>query len=227
MRSTRKSFRRSKRTSRRYPYMRVPAYNRAQKAELKCFDFHVPSSTALVTVGNVVGAYSLATGMSVVNVPSTGALPYNQVGNKIDCQSLAVEAELLQPQTDVSSSTVRLIVVYDRQPNGAYPLITDLLYDNATAVTFNSAISISGRDRFKMLRDCQIVLDPASCLAKHYETYIKLGSLASSYAFSPNVDNITTITSGAIYLIMFYVQHVGTTAPKFDSVHTRLRYYDS
>jgi len=205
----------------------VAASQRGPAKELKSFDYYDAADRSMVTVANVVGTTSLATGMGVVNIPATGNAFYEVIGNKCQGRSLAVEAEFAQPQTDVSSSTIRVMVVLDRQVNGAFPAITDILYDNNTGTTFNSAINIANRDRFQVFRDSQFTLDPASCLTRHYETYIRLPSLEFIYKAAASRGAIVSISSGAIYLMAFYVQHAGTTAPTIGSVHCRTRYFDS
>jgi len=205
----------------------APAYQRGPPKELKSFDYYDATSRALVTVANVVGAANMATGMSAINIPANGTQFYECTGNKLLARSLAVELELAQPQTDVSSSTVRVMVVLDRQVSGAYPAIGALLYDNNTGTTFNSGVFIANRDRFAILRDFQISLDPAQRLTHHYETFIKLPQLECVYAPAASRGAIGSVNTGGLYLLAFYVQHVGTTAPTVDNVHCRFRYYDS
>jgi len=205
----------------------APAAQRGPAKELKSFDYYDATDRSLVTVANVVGATSMTTGMGVVNIPATGNGFYEVIGNKCQGKSLAIEAEFAQPQTDVSSSTIRLMVVLDRQVNGAFPAIGDILYDNNTGTTFNSAINIANRDRFQVFRDMQFTLDPAQGLTRHYEAYIRLPDLEFVYKAAASRGAIASINSGALYLIAFYVQHAGTTAPSIGNVHCRTRYYDS
>lgn len=207
---------------RKRPY--VPAVQRGPRRELKSVDFVDAGPRNMVTVANVVGASSLTTGMTLINGTTQGDGAYEHIGKNISVQSVAVEAELTQPQTDASSSTVRLMVVYDRQPNGAYPAIGDLLADNASAPTFNSAINIGYRERFAVLRDFQVTLSPAEKTTYHYETYLKR-QLDTNYSGISNA--IASVGSGSLLLLAFFVQLAGTTVPTVSAVHTRVRYYDS
>lgn len=212
----------------RQPYQRrqpfVPAALAGPRRELKAVDVGDGTSRTLVTVANVVGAANLATGLTLINGSNQGDASYEHIGKNASGQSIALEAEFYQPQTDVSSSAVRLMIIYDRQPNGAYPAIGDILADNASAPTFDSAINIGYRERFLVLRDCQFTLDPAQSLSHHYETYCKR---QLDINFSGTSNAIASVASGAIYLLCFYVQLTGTTAPLMLTHHSRFRYYDS
>lgn len=210
------------RPMRRRPY--VPAIQAGPRRELKSVDYGESTTRTLVTVANVLGAANIATGMTQINASNQGDASYEHIGKNASITSIALEADFYQPQTDVSSSAIRLMVVYDRQPNGAYPAISNLLADNASAPTFESAINIGYRERFGVLRDYQFTLDPAMGLSHHYETYIKR---ALAINFSGTANNIASIASGAIYLVWFYIQLTGTTAPVCIAYHSRCRYYDS
>lgn len=214
-------------------YRRPRPQDRAQPAaiyrgvqkELKGVDFKDTTPRDLVTITNVVGATSLTTGMCLLNGIANGTNFFERVGNKVQMKSLAVELELWQPQTDVSSSSVRLLIVYDRQCNGAYPLYSDVLMNgNIAGSDFNSGMNLANRDRFAILRDAQFVLDPAQDLQKHYETFIQR-PLDATYGTTTAI--MSGVSSGAIYIMLFYVQGLGTTAPKCNNLHARYRYWDS
>lgn len=203
------------------------AIMRATRApELKSWDFTDASSRAMVLVASVAGATTMTTGMTVLNVLGSGTGYSERLGNKVSNQSLAVEADFALAQTDASAAVIRVLVIYDRQPNGAFPAIADLLSNNSSAtVTFNSAISIPYRDRYAVLRDTQLPLDPGSGLSRHFECYIKR-PLQSSFKSTAYTD-VRDIGAGALYLVAFYVQLYGTTVPTISNVHSRLRYTDN
>lgn len=202
----------------------VPALQAGPRRELKSKDYGEDTSRTLVTVANVVGAANMATGMTEINASGQGDASYEHIGKNVTLQSIALECDFYQPQTDASASVIRLMVVYDRQPNGAYPAIGDLLANDASAPTFESAINIAYRERFAVLRDCQFTLDTAQGISRHYETYIKRNLDVN---FASTGANIAGIASGAVLLIWFYIQLTGTTAPVCTTHHSRVRYYDS
>lgn len=216
-----------KATRRRRPYSGPLAIARASlRPEMKSYDYYDASSRALKLVAAVAGATTMTTGMTAVNIMQGGTTFFSRVGSKYALMSLACECDFSLAQTDASAASIRIMLVYDRQVNGAYPLIDDVLYDNENAVTFNSAIRIANRDRFAVLRDTQTTLDIGSGTARHYETYIKRRLNVSFKASSAN-NAIADINVGAIYLMAFYVQLYGTTVPTISSVHCRTRYIDA
>jgi len=210
----------------RVPYRRnyVPAQIAGPIRELKSVDFADANVRNCVAVAAVAGAANLATGMTQVSGSAQGDASYEHTGKQISMQSFQLELELAQPQTDASGSTVRVILLYDRQPNGAYPAIGDVLADNAGAPTFNSGINIGYRQRYAVLRDAQITLNYSGPLTAHYETFIRR-PLAMNFIGITNA--IASLGSGAVYLIVFFNQLVGTTAPTITSVHCRTRFYDA
>lgn len=206
----------STRYATRRPSIRAPVYRRSRRyrrrpmpaaimrgysrPELKSFDYSDASANAMVTVANVVGAATMTTGFTCLNVVTNGTEYYQRSGSKLSMTSLAVEADYSLAQTDFSVVVLRIMVIYDRQVNGAYPAIADILSNNNSAtVTFNSAINIANRDRFLVLRDCQLTLDPASGLSRHWECYIKR-PLSTSFRTNAYTD-IRALNAGSIYLL--------------------------
>lgn len=219
-------------TRRRRPYARRGSYGptallRASfRPEMKSYDYSDSGSRAMVLVANVVGAATMATGLTCFNIMTVGTSFYSRVGSKYTLMTIAAEADFALAQTDASAVVIRSMILYDRQANGAYPAIGDILANNTSAPAFNSAISIYGRDRFAVLRDTQLTLDPGSGLSRHWECYIKR-PLAVSFKGATANNDITDANVGACYLLCFYVQQYGTTVPTISSVHTRCRYIDS
>lgn len=131
----------------------------------------------------------------------------------------------------------RLIVYYDSQPNIGAPLITDLLANSNAggATSALSEINLVNRERFKILRDKQILLpavtntsgvltnlaypDTTGSLA--INEFIKLKGLETIYN-GTNGGTIADITSGSIGFTVF-----SDTEGQWNFVWTsRLRYYD-
>lgn len=87
----------------------------------------------------------------------------NRIGRKILVKSLYVRGYC---QLDASSALVtgqnvpaqmfRMIILCDLQPNGAVPLVSDLI----TSPTPYSQLNLNNRDRFKVYVDKQFVVDP-------------------------------------------------------------------
>lgn len=76
-----------------------------------------------------------------------------RVGNKINMKSVSVRLTIGYKNTAAVTykdrATVRVMLVYDKQPNSAYPAYSDILQDTSTNATntnsFNSNINITQR----------------------------------------------------------------------------------
>lgn len=123
--------------------------------ELKVSD--TPLTLQVTTVGSV----------NILTVPVPGSDYTNRIGRKVNWQSLYVkgriylEAASSLSDTNVPSNQARLIFLYDKQPNGALPSITDIL----TSADPTSHLNLNNRDRFTVLKDKMFVFDPYSRVA--------------------------------------------------------------
>jgi len=130
-------------------YPRVPTNAMA----LKCVDVR---ST---------GAYASGTSPDVLLVPLLGSAFFNRLSNRTRGVSLQLTGFIQPTYTNLANyvaDTTRIIVYYDRQPNGANPTQADLLTDTvaagtAVAVTPQSGLNINNRDRFMILRDRKVL----------------------------------------------------------------------
>lgn len=119
----------------------------------------------------------------------------------------------------------RILVVYDRQPNGNLPSLTDILKDYAANGTFATnelaKLNLTNRDRFLILRDRQISLQPlginggppdnnnlylemdinaSNTNGFNYHEYINLKGLQTQYQSSSD-GSVADISTGAYYII--------------------------
>lgn len=104
---------------------------------------------------------------SLVSYPIEGSSFYNRIGRRTRCVSLEVRG-FIQPSKGnaaaVDAQLARIIILYDRQPNGAAPTLGTVLTDydfNGTATTSaQSGLNMDNRDRFVILRDRKLILPP-------------------------------------------------------------------
>jgi hypothetical protein len=196
--------------------------------EIKSFDtsiaeYSLPVNTFSGTAPNVFTG-----GMTCLNLIQQGATYYNRIGSKATIKSIAFAAvfDIATPQTQ--SISIRIMIVYDRQCNGAYPTTDDILSinDGGMGGFFNVNLNMANRSRFMILRDGLYKLDQACQLGICYKTFIKC-RLDSEY--STNTGAIGDIRSGAIYLIAFSDSGtIGGTVNQIDMISglSRIRYYD-
>ena len=92
--------------------------------------------------------------VTLINGMAQGSDFTNRIGRKYT--NVAVQLEgLINPQDlNAGPSKCRVMLIYDAQPNGVLPAITDVL----TAATSTAFMNLNNRDRFKVLCDHQAVI---------------------------------------------------------------------
>lgn len=169
-----------------------------------------------------------------------------RIGNKVALKSLRIRLALsdLQHNYDVISEN-RIMIVYDRQPNGTYPTINNMLQlikqDGSTAHGNEvSNINVSQLDRYVVLMDKLISLPPYESGAFNttsmvgvtqqssyiIDEFIKLKRLETCFSTTSNPCTIATIQTGALYVISLG-DAVATGEPYCWVGNMRLRFYDN
>jgi len=206
-------------------------YGRPSTQEIKFFDcpvtapsgatFGLPAYTKPPSGGEPGVAF---TGITELNCIPQGATSYNRIGTKIVIKSIKFDTTFMLAGTAPSSATVRWMLVYDRQPNGAFPAFSSLLSSNISTVPgMYTGVNMANRSRFLVLRDQVVALDNTQRQIYHASAYIRT-TLETQY--SGTTSTIGDITTGAVYLVAFvngadaanYVAMVATTS--------RIRYID-
>lgn len=208
-------------------YQKGRELTRAPKQELKAFD-----------VANTVSVFAAGGTFTVLNACVNGAELYQRVGRKIYMKSLHVRGFITNAATDVQDM-LRVIVFYDSQPNAAGPaaLATLIQDSNAAAGTsVSSEINLINRQRFKILRDFQIMVpaitNTAGVLTNvgffdqkqesfSVDFFVKLKGLESVFN-AVNGGTAADISSGALWIVTFCASSTDWSL----NFGTRLRYYD-
>lgn len=104
-----------------------------------------------------------------VNLIASGSGFNNRIGRKIEMQSLHLHGVLTQTGTATTTTDyTRIVVVYDRQTNGAVPVLQDIFTNysqsSVTSSTVFSDLNPDERERFQILADYRVVL-PATTAA--------------------------------------------------------------
>lgn len=100
------------------------------------------------TVLNIPGGSGLFATPVLLNGIAAGALTSQRVGRKVVLKKLSVRW-MMDSATPLISTPFRILVFYDKQPNGAAPLITDVLNLN----TIQGNVNLNNSDRFIILKD--------------------------------------------------------------------------
>ena len=94
---------------------------------------------------------ALGTGgtLFLLNGCDDGTTPVTRIGRRIVMTSLTVRWQGYMAPTSTGAKGLRLLVVYDRQPNAATPAITDICqFDD-----MSSMMNLSNSKRFKVIVD--------------------------------------------------------------------------
>jgi len=210
----------------------VPMYavghGQMSRGEVKFFDVNV----ALAAVGLPLPAAPPAgaepaaafTGITELNCVQQGATAYNRIGTKIQMKSIHFSCLLSMGGSAPTSNSCRLMLVYDRQPNGAFPALSAILSDNISAApAFTCGVNMANRSRFVILRDQYFAFNQAGVTIQPVSMFVKT---KLETQFSSNAGNIGDINSGALFLVAMGFTNSAACSIQAHSAHSRIRYFD-
>jgi len=201
-------------------------YQAVSSKEVKCFDCAVTDAAAGITWALSAAGFAepgvAFTGITELNDIQQGATVYQRIGVKVLMRSIRLRGTL-QASAITALCHVRLAVIYDRQPNGAAPAIGDIYVDcnGAGGTSLSSSINITNKNRFTVLRDQLIPMDPAQELTKEVDWFIPC-RLQSEYKASGAT--IGDISTGSLILVAGAINAAGFT--NFSNFRCRIRYED-
>lgn len=198
------------------PYQKVqslPANFQPTGAEIKAID-----------IANVAQAFrspAIGTGIVLLNGVQAGTGFFNRVGARIEMKNLHLRGTVENQTTSTTGADLlRILIIYDRQPTGALPVIADILQTRtqtgAATTSGSSEINLDNRDRFTILRDMQFYGAPVTNTAgvltngpqypgetARYDIneFIKLRGLACHFKSTSNPATIADIATGALYSV--------------------------
>lgn len=191
-------------------------YNTSSGPELKVIDTSVASMAQDLT-GSVLLLNGVATGTDFTD----------RIGRKICMKSILVRG-VSTPQDGITTARmVRMMIVYDSQPNSAAPAVTDVLL---TAAAW-SPNNLNNRDRFRVLVDKLQWhgggdTTAGTSFSDHNSSIVnKYKKINLETVFDGTGATISDIQSGSLYMIT-----VGTTAAGTGGVfngRVRVRFTDS
>lgn len=216
-----------------------PADFYSSSAEIKCVDL-VSSSQLFLDTGII----------TPLNFVAPGSAFYQRIGRRIEMKSIRIAGNcnikpILSAQTVYYGFYGRVLIVYDRQTNGALPALSDILQtvpQTGVPSTNNySDINLNNRDRFTIIRDQRLTFqnvfsnnaptpfvegvsapDPLNPIY-NLDFYCKLKGLVTQFKADSAAATIADIATGALYLVV--VGAFPTPAWQFNFAG-RLRYYD-
>lgn len=168
----RRTFKRSSSRSRPYAKRRFTRYpktvSRRSRAPLASRGFRFPMTGELKAIDVPLFAGIDAVGVAVLlNGCIQGTDIANRIGRKICVKSLTYRFTLKCAAADLVAAPgvtfyapgqmIRMIILWDMQPNGAAPAIGDVL---TNAADNTSQLNLNNRDRFRIVKDKMFCFDP-------------------------------------------------------------------
>lgn len=150
----------------------------------------------------------------LLNGTKPGSQNYDRIGRKISMKSLQVHGKLNVLSNETTTGfCIRMLIVYDKQPNGASPTYGDIIKSQditgATSSTYSDFVNLDNRDRFEIIRDHFIQLGQFTTtpdyatgpLTVPINEYLKLANREVCYN-AGNAGTIGDIQSGALYMFL-------------------------
>ena len=204
-------------------------------AELKSVDTVNGAATVTQAI-NTTGT------LTAVNLIEAGSGFNNRVGRRVEMKSLHLTG-LIQPTGtgQIATDIGRIMVIYDRQPNGALPAISNILrqYDQSSTsyTTALSGINPDQRERYLVLMDERVVLPAVNTSGFtgavdgvnktfNINRYIKMANLKTHYSADSAPAVIGDIATGAVYILTLGSIASPNEGWKF-TASWRLRYTDN
>lgn len=181
------------------------------------------------------GILSGAGSFALLNPLNVGTSSTTRIGRNITIKKLHIKFNIVGSAFSFTptspAQSVRAIVLFDMQPNGALPAASDILEDATTGVQVVSSTALKYGSRFKILMDKRWVVNnqlSASQAPANYECfdeqYLNL-NLKCTYANTNNGD-VTDIETGA--LLLFLTSDTGTAADQPAlQFYNRIRFTDN
>lgn len=204
-----------------------------------------PGETKGVDTPLTVNAISTTAIFTLLNPTLQGTALQNRIGRKISLKSVGIRGFIRQYQGGAAASFdyLRCMLVYDRQPNGAAPVIADLLLDvdstGAATTTSLSGLNLANADRFKIIRDMYWKVDDTdgnvvgaqpACVTTDFtrfafKEYAKLNNM-ETHCNGGNAGTIADINTGALWFVTLGLA-AGANSQYSAEFTARVRYTDA
>lgn len=164
--------------------------------------------------------FTAAGSITALNLVSAGSSYFNRIGRKIEMKYLYLNAIVAMNATSTFGYG-RIIIVYDKQTNGAAPLVSDVIQTTdqagANTLTVFSNINLNNRDRFSILRDIRVFLpsgtftagvitnaqneDPVASTFLHKQ-FISLRGMYTQYRADSAPSVVGDIATGGLFMLV-------------------------
>lgn len=193
------------------------SYTKRGRAELKVIDV---AATAITVTP--------AASLTLLNGCSAGTDYLNRIGRKIIMKSILIRGTI-NPASGASrpiGDIVRAMVFWDLQANSVAPVLGDILQSTADV---NSPMNLTNRDRFKIVQDKFIVMNPdtyttgaptgGNPITRNYKLYKKCNQ---EVIFSGTGFTVGNIQTGSLFMLVI---SQGTSLTTY-TLTSRVRFED-
>lgn len=151
--------------------------------------------------------------ITLLNSSQTGTDYTNRIGREIKMSS-----NYLRWNASASSNGhLRVMIIYDKQPNGSFPALSDLVVTGLANYSI-SPNNLNNKDRFITISDKVYTFNTASNPNYFVKKYKKL---ATNTTYSGTTTGIGSLATGALYLVL-----MATTDTISFNYNNRVRFVD-
>ncbi len=166
-----------------------------------------------------------------LNIIPAGSLVEQRLGRRVQMASVYIRFTVIPPAVSSSNFTSnnRIMLVYDKQTNGAAYAGTDLL----EVATVHGQLNMENRQRFEVLMDKVVTLHTTAGVGNGTTNFWALDGLfwkkfknlhRRETIYGSTVPSIADIATGSLSLFIVGDKAAGVLAPTYN-FESRLRYY--
>lgn len=178
---------------------------------------------------NIATGTATWSALTLLNSIVQGAAVNQRIGRRLTMTALSLRWIWAPVAASTSTSDIRILVIYDKSPEGALPAITDILGND----TFTSTMNLDNSDRFMVLiddipmstqgRDTASGTNGSSTIAGKYHRKFNLQNQWTA----ATTGVIGEITTGAIYIMWCTTVFSTATGGSTLTAVSRIRYTDA
>lgn len=188
----------------------VPVQRQINLGELKNAD----NTVIWPAFGAVFGSFSLLNGLA------QGTSATTRIGRKIVMKSVYVRGPVQMAPTGTGSSPLRMLIIYDKQTNGAVPLATDVLLVDGIGNPNN----LNNSRRFVTLADIVVPCIGTAGPQSTYFVFYKKLNLVTEFNNGTN-GTVSDIQTGSVYALTYTTGSIGTASLQYGTI-ARIRFSD-
>lgn len=166
------------------------------------------------------GSAQTTSNVQLLNGLSQGTTAVTRVGTRVYMKSLLVRGQLIMTAPTSPSGPVRILVVYDKEANGAACTAAQVL----AADTVGSPLSLYSPGRFTVLMDEYMHMENGNPGAWFINRYVKMG--LPVLFNNGNAGTVADISSGSVYAFVHTGGQVYTAATN-GAIYARIRFEDN